>query len=115
MRAALIHDPLHNPFHNRFNYPVSCRRAEMQAYAYKSWQQARNQGFHPGTESNFQTKSHGNVQIQRKSSPPSSSAVARENSGTARLEPAFLAETFASVFALIIVLLAAAAGLLKAF
>lgn len=100
MRPALPYNSLHNPFHNRFNYPVTCRRDEMQAYAYKVWLRERNQGGCQG---------QGNS-----TAAPSSVDVAerRANSSNA-LEPTPGEQIFVGGFALFLILFVLAVVLLK--
>ena len=101
MRPALTYDSLHNPFHNRFNDPVTSRRDEMQAYAYKVWLRERNQG---------------NCNTQTNSTAPHPSVIAGKQaaSGQDAFDPTHWGRLFASGIVLFLLLLASWA-VLRAF
>jgi hypothetical protein len=100
MRPALTYDSLHNPFHNRFNDPVTWRRDEMQAYAYKVWLRERNQ---------LSCKTQCNSTV-----PTSSVTIAKQTaSGSDAFDPKHWGRLYASVLALFLFLLISAAVLLK--
>ena len=101
MRPALTYNSLHNPFHNRFNDPVTCRRDEMQANAYKVWLRERNQGC-------CQTQSTSTA-------VPSSLIGAEQRSNVSDELETIHGGGILVVFTLLIVLLASVAVLLKAF
>ena len=101
MRPALTYNSLHNPFHNRFNDPVTCRRDEMQANAYKVWLRERNQGC-------CQTQSTSTA-------VPSSLIGAEQRSNVSDELETIHGGGILVVFTLLLVLLASVAVLLKAF
>lgn len=101
MRPALTYDPLHNPFQNRFNYPVTCRRDEMQADGYKVWLRERNKG-------NCKTQTNSTT------SPPSLISAKQMASGSEAFDPAHWGRLFAIGIVLFLLLLASWA-VLRAF
>jgi hypothetical protein len=101
MRPELTYNSLHNPFNNRFNYPVTCRRDEMQAYAHKAWLRERNQ-------CGWQTQSNS------KATPPSVIFAKQTASSSDAFDPKHWGRLYASVIAAFLFLLVSAAALLKA-
>ena len=99
MRPALTYDSLHNPFHNRFNDPVTCRRDEMQAYAYKVWLRERNR-------TGCQTQSNSTAS-------PSSLIGAEQRSSVSDELETIHGGGILVIFTLFLVLLASLAMLLK--
>ena len=89
MRHELPSNLLHNPFRNRFNDPVSQRLDDMQSHAYSVWLRERNL-----EQSGFKI-------------PERMSDISTATSHVGRI--------FAGAFAVLLVVIASVAVLLKAF
>ena len=94
MSQALPNNLLHNPFHNRFNDPVTQRRDEMQAHENVVWLRERNEG--------NQAVRWSTIVDEQTTSDSNASTISR------------VAQIFAGVLALLLVLIVSA-SVLKAF